>query len=155
MLTADKDHLPGCESLQKQFVSLLGSTQQCQHLIPQLYVLNESRPETRRCIRLLNSNQTFHKWTNFSLHLEDFSKDAEKSDQSVHTFLTARLDYRLSKSLQIFQNAAAGVLVPPHHWRGNAGPLFSKCAATIPTRLEHQLIRTWVASIVMEIKIPF
>lgn len=40
MLTEDQDQLPGCESLQKLFVSLLGSTQQCRHLIPQRYVLN-------------------------------------------------------------------------------------------------------------------
>lgn len=28
-----------------------------------------------------------------SLQLEDFSENAEKSDKSVHTFLTSRLDY--------------------------------------------------------------
>lgn len=59
-----------------------------------------------------------------SLQLEDFSENAEKSDKSVHTFLTSRLDYSHSKSLQLFQNAAAAILVSPHHWRGHAAPLF-------------------------------
>lgn len=40
MLTVAKAQLPGCESLQKLFVSLLGSTQQCRRLIPQRCVLD-------------------------------------------------------------------------------------------------------------------